>query len=117
MWWTPLRSSIRRGAASWRLEVSLSSISTLTANGSGTVQFGCGISHRELARLPARVRALAMLGLDEAATPEQIRTAFRRMSQIHHPDRFAALGNQAVHAATESFRRIREAYEYLTSDA
>ena len=61
-----------------------------------------------------RLRALAMLGLGETATPEQVRAAFRRMSLIHHPDRFASLGTEAVHAATESFRRIQEAYEYLT---
>lgn len=61
-----------------------------------------------------RLRALAMLGLGETATPDQIRAAFRRMSLVHHPDRFASLGTEAVHAATESFRRIQEAHEYLT---
>lgn len=65
----------------------------------------------------ARLRALAILGLDEKAGPDEIRAAYRRLSQVHHPDRFASLDQAATHAATESFRRIRDAYEQLVSDA
>lgn len=65
----------------------------------------------------ARLRALAALGLGEEATLVEIRSAYRRLAAVHHPDRFAALGEAAVRAATESFRRITDAYERLTANA
>ncbi len=64
-----------------------------------------------------RLKALALLGLDEGATVAEIKSAFRRMSQVHHPDRFAALGAEAVAAASATFRRIKEAFDYLTQNA
>jgi DnaJ-domain-containing protein 1 len=60
-----------------------------------------------------RLRDLAALGLDEDADTEGVREAYRRMAKVHHPDRFAALGPEAVKAAELSFRRIQEAYERL----
>jgi DnaJ like chaperone protein len=63
------------------------------------------------------LRALAILGLDEGATKDEVKQAFRRMSQVHHPDRFAKLGEEAVAAATVSFRRIKQAYDFLNQDA
>jgi uncharacterized tellurite resistance protein B-like protein len=64
-----------------------------------------------------RLKALAMLGLDEGATAGEIKAAFRRLSQVHHPDRYASLGPEAIEAASASFRRIRDAYDYLTANA
>lgn len=60
-----------------------------------------------------RLRDLAALGLDEDASVEQVRDAYRRMAKVHHPDRFASLGSEAVKAAEVSFRRIQAAYERL----
>lgn len=34
-----------------------------------------------------RAEALAMLGLEEGATPEQIREAYKRLMGMLHPDR------------------------------
>lgn len=64
-----------------------------------------------------RLRALAILGLDEGASISDIRAAFRRLSQVHHPDRYATLGSEAMNAASASFRRIKDAYDYLLRDA
>ncbi len=61
----------------------------------------------------ARIRALALLGLDERASQEDIRAAYLRMVQIHHPDRFYSLGEEAVRAAEKAFVRIKTSYEYL----
>ena len=36
-----------------------------------------------------RLEALRALGLDEDATDEDIKTAYRETAQILHPDRFA----------------------------
>jgi DnaJ-domain-containing protein 1 len=62
-----------------------------------------------------RKKAFATLGLDEGATMDEIKAAYRRLAQIHHPDRFHNLGEGAVKTATETFRRIKEAYEVLTA--
>lgn len=60
-----------------------------------------------------RLRDLGILGLDENATIVHIKDAYRRMAQIHHPDKFVTLGPEAVKAAEVTFLRIRAAYERL----
>jgi len=67
--------------------------------------------------LSERFRALAILGLDEEATSEDIQKAYKRMALVHHPDKFASLGEEAMSAATVSFRRIKEAYDHLMTNA
>jgi DnaJ like chaperone protein len=62
-------------------------------------------------------RAYAVLGLEHGASLEDVKRAYRRLAQVHHPDKFAALGKEAVAAATSTFQRIQEAYVYLVSDA
>jgi DnaJ domain len=61
-----------------------------------------------------RLRALFVLGLDESATEKEIHAAYRRLSQVHHPDKYHASGSEAVKAATETFKRINAAFELLT---
>lgn len=68
------------------------------------------------ATLSRRLKALAMLGLDENATMGDICAAYRRMVQVHHPDKFDSLGPEAVKAANESFQRIQNSYDYLRSN-
>lgn len=61
-----------------------------------------------------RLEALHILGLGEDATPEEIKTAYRECAQILHPDKFA--NNKKLQTrATEQFKNLKEAYEYLTS--
>ncbi len=60
-----------------------------------------------------QLRDLAILGLDETATTEDIKIAYRRMAMVHHPDKFSSLGPEAVRAAELTFQRIRAAYERL----
>ena len=50
-----------------------------------------------------RTEALRILGLDDDATPEDVKTAYKETVQILHPDRFA------------SNKNLQEAYDYLTS--
>lgn len=64
-----------------------------------------------------RLRSLAILGLDEDASNEEVKAAYRRLAQVHHPDRFASLGPEAVEAASASFRRIKQAYDHLSANA
>jgi len=61
----------------------------------------------------ARIKALALLGLDEGAAKEEIRRAFLRISKVHHPDHYAVHGAEAAGEADRVFRRIKEAYDFL----
>jgi DnaJ like chaperone protein len=63
--------------------------------------FGSGEAHYET------------LGLTEAASDDEIRSAFRRLAAENHPDRVASLGAQEADAAAARFRAVKEAYEAL----
>jgi DnaJ like chaperone protein len=58
-----------------------------------------------------------VLGLEHGASIEEVKRAYRRLAQVHHPDKFAALGKEAVAAATSTFQRIQDAYQYLVNHA
>lgn len=62
-------------------------------------------------------QAYAVLGLENGATKQEIQKAYRRLAQAHHPDKFSSLGEESVAAATTTFQRINEAYEYLVKYA
>lgn len=61
-----------------------------------------------------RIEALNVLGLDSNATDEDIKTAYRECAQILHPDKFAN-NKKLQNRATEQFKRLQDAYNYLTS--
>ena len=61
-----------------------------------------------------RLEALRALGLDEDATQEDIKVAYRETAQILHPDRFAT-NKKLQERATEQFKNLQEAYNFLTS--
>jgi len=51
------------------------------------------------------------LGLEKTATKEEIKKAFRRLAQQHHPDK-----NPNNSEAEEKFKQINEAYQVLIDD-
>ena len=58
--------------------------------------------------------ALRFMGLEEGATEDEIKIAYREMSQILHPDRFE--GNKKLQErATEQFKQLGEARDVLLS--
>lgn len=57
-----------------------------------------------------RSEALSVLGLGMDASESDIRKAFLRLADIHHPDRFGEKGDEK---AAEIFRRIKDAYDTL----
>lgn len=61
-----------------------------------------------------RTEALHILGLDDGATADDIKIAYRETVQILHPDKFA--GNEKLqNRATEQFKRLQEAYDLLST--
>lgn len=66
---------------------------------------------------PETMQAYAILGLPDGASKEEIKHAYHWLAQVHHPDRFASLGNESVAAATITFKRIKQAYDHLVSHA
>ncbi len=55
------------------------------------------------------IEALSVLGLDQNATKDDIRGAYRRMAALYHPD---SRPDDESHSP-EAFLVIREAYDYL----
>lgn len=84
-----------------------------TRNGESEKQQSRNQRSRRRTDVEQRAWALSVLGLSEEATPEQIKQAYRRLAQLHHPDKFARLGPEAVEAANTIFKKINEAYEVL----
>jgi DnaJ like chaperone protein len=74
-------------------------------------------SHQRTGQDQQASRAYAVLGLEHGASIEEVKRAYRRLAQLHHPDKFAALGKEAVAAATSTFQRIQDAYQYLVNHA
>jgi DnaJ-domain-containing protein 1 len=58
--------------------------------------------------------AYVVLGLRPGASKDEIKSAYRRMAQSHHPDRFVELGLDAKKVSEVMFARIRRAYEVLS---
>ena len=61
-----------------------------------------------------RREALRILGLDDDATIDDVKVAYKETVQILHPDRFAN-NKKLQERATEQFKNLQEAYDYLTS--
>ncbi|MFZ5469545.1 MAG: TerB family tellurite resistance protein [Myxococcota bacterium] len=58
-------------------------------------------------------RHYAALGVSPEASDEEIKSAYRRLALLHHPDKVAHLGPGAVSVAARRFREINQAYEEI----
>ena len=54
-----------------------------------------------------------MLEIDESATDDEVRAAYKRMAVKHHPDRVSSLGEDIRLAAEKKMREINEAKELI----
>lgn len=71
-------------------------------------------SRRARREAPPRVKAaLVTLDLDETATFEQIRQAFRDLVKAYHPDKVAGLGPELRRVAEQKTKEINGAYKLL----
>lgn len=56
----------------------------------------------------------AILGLDQEASPESIKLAYRRLAREHHPDRVGHAGAEAMLQAQNRMADLNEAYAVLS---
>lgn len=54
-----------------------------------------------------------VLGLGRNASPQEIKSAYRRLAAKYHPDKVAHLGKDFQHLAEKRFKEIQEAYRQL----
>lgn len=85
-----------------------------------------GLSRVEMAQLEAEARAgfgardgltdaYRVLGVTEAATDKEVKLAYRRLMNQHHPDKLVAKGLPAemMELARDKTRAVREAYDAI----
>lgn len=56
-----------------------------------------------------------VLGVSRTATPEEIKSAYRKQAQRYHPDRVSHLGEELQQLAKQKFLEIQKAYEILSN--
>ena len=56
-----------------------------------------------------------VLGVSQNATPEEIKSAYRKQAQRYHPDRVSHLGEELQQLAKQKFLEIQKAYEILSN--
>ena len=56
---------------------------------------------------------LSVLGLKENYSQSDLKTAYRSMAKLHHPDNYATESEAQQKIAEEKFIQIQKAYEYL----
>lgn len=57
--------------------------------------------------------AYEVLQISPDATDDEVKKAYRRMAMKYHPDKVAGMGEAAQKSATEKFRALNDAYEYI----
>jgi DnaJ like chaperone protein len=54
-----------------------------------------------------------VLGIEPAATDEEVKKAYRQMAIRYHPDKVAQMGEEYVKGAKEKFQMLQDAYENI----
>ena len=76
------------------------------------------LSDEQLATITATylgsgLKHYAVLGVTEAASDDEVRSAFKRLAAENHPDRVAHLGPAEATAAGARFRQVKDAWDAL----
>ena len=60
--------------------------------------------------------AYHILEIQEQATNEEIKKAYRKMALKFHPDKVSYLGEDVQKAANEKFQKLNEAYQAICKE-
>jgi DnaJ like chaperone protein len=60
--------------------------------------------------------AYKILEIDKSVTDDEVKKAYRRMANKHHPDKVAYLGDDVKKAASEKFKKIKDAYDQIKKE-
>jgi DnaJ like chaperone protein len=60
--------------------------------------------------------AYKILEIDQNATNEEVKKAYRRMAIKYHPDKVSYLGEEFKKTANEKFQKVNEAYERIKKE-
>lgn len=60
--------------------------------------------------------AYKILEINSNATNDEVKKAYRKQAQLHHPDRVSYLGEEIQKSAKEKFQKIGEAYEKIKKE-
>ncbi|HEY3390809.1 MAG TPA: TerB family tellurite resistance protein [Prolixibacteraceae bacterium] len=66
--------------------------------------------------IPKRDWAYNILEINEKATNEEIKKAYRKMALKYHPDKVSYLGEDVQKAANEKFQKLNEAYQAICKE-
>ena len=87
----------------------------------GTVAGYLGISEKDIQSLQSMFykdidSAYKILEIEQTATDEEMKKAYRRMALKYHPDKVSYLGEEFRKAANEKFQKVNEAYERIKKE-
>ena len=57
--------------------------------------------------------SLKILGMSNGATIDEVKSAYRKLAKLNHPDRFMNEDQAHQKIAHERFLKIQEAYEFV----
>lgn len=57
-----------------------------------------------------------ILGIEQSATDDEVKKAYRKLATQYHPDKVGYLGDDIKKSAEEKFRKINEAYESIKKE-
>jgi hypothetical protein len=72
-------------------------------------------SHRA-SRAPARTQPHAILGIKSGASSAEIKSVYRTLSRVYHPDRLLGLSAKEKVESEAKFKMVGKAYEALTKE-
>ena len=78
-----------------------------------------GISHKDYNSIKAMfIKSVdsdyKILEIDEKASDQEVKKAYRKMALKYHPDKVTHMGDEFKTAAKEKFQRVQQAYENIT---
>jgi DnaJ like chaperone protein len=66
--------------------------------------------------IPETDSSYKILEIDQSASNEEVKKAYRRMAMKYHPDKVSHLGEEIRKSADEKFTRVNEAYEKIKKE-